>query len=228
MKTEMNLFIIIVIISVGYYLYNSRSKQITIEDIIDCEGDSTCDVDGLELEPEPESIEILNRSNIGIEPVLENSNEHDDSPDRQQVKPITEYESHFQTKPFDVPCDKSVLNHLDTNFLPVEGSGFSPDNLDTGEDSNLKAEDLLPSTDNEWSKMNDLVSNDMKNKNFLFTRNLGINTVGSSLRNACYDLRGVPPNPRLDNLPFMNSTIEHDNNMKHMEFVKYDTNKNCE
>ena len=84
----------------------------------------------------------------------------------------------------------------------------------------LSVDDLLPSTNNEWSKMNDLVDKDMKNKNFLTTRNLGINTVGSSLRNPCYDIRGAPPNPKLAHLPWGNSTIDYDNNTRHMEFVK--------
>jgi hypothetical protein len=42
----------------------------------------------------------------------------------------------------------------------------------------------------------------------------GINTVGSSLRNPTYDLRGSPPNPKFVISPWMQSTIEPDTNFK--------------
>jgi hypothetical protein len=43
---------------------------------------------------------------------------------------------------------------------------------------------------------------------------LGINTIGQSLKNACLDLRGNPPNPKMSLSPWLNSTIEPDYNIK--------------
>ncbi len=82
----------------------------------------------------------------------------------------------------------------------------------------LTADDLLPSTDNEFTEKNNLISPDLKSQNFLTHENIdryGINTVGSSLRNPSYDIRGTPSNPRIDT-PWSNSTIDYDDNLRHM------------
>lgn len=43
---------------------------------------------------------------------------------------------------------------------------------------------------------------------------MGVNTVGSSLRNATHDIRGDIPNPKINVSPWNNSTIEPDTNIK--------------
>ena len=43
---------------------------------------------------------------------------------------------------------------------------------------------------------------------------IGINTIGSSLKNASYDFRGTPPNPKFVISPFNNSSIDPDTNIK--------------
>jgi hypothetical protein len=43
---------------------------------------------------------------------------------------------------------------------------------------------------------------------------MGINTVGSTLRNGTHDLRGDIPNPKINVSPWNNSTIEPDTNIK--------------
>ena len=43
---------------------------------------------------------------------------------------------------------------------------------------------------------------------------IGINTVGQSLKNASYDIRGTIPNPKFSVSPWNNSTYEPDYNIK--------------
>ncbi len=43
---------------------------------------------------------------------------------------------------------------------------------------------------------------------------IGINTVGQSLKNASYDIRGTVPNPKFSVSPWNNSTYEPDYNLK--------------
>lgn len=43
---------------------------------------------------------------------------------------------------------------------------------------------------------------------------IGINTVGQSLKNASYDIRGTVPNPKFSVSPWNNSTYEPDFNLK--------------
>ena len=78
--------------------------------------------------------------------------------------------------------------------------------------------DLLPSDSNSsWASMNPV--GDLKNINLLNpTQVVGINTQGSSLRNANLQLRSEPPNPRMNtNCPWNISTIEEDNMRKPLE-----------
>lgn len=76
----------------------------------------------------------------------------------------------------------------------------------------LTADDLLPkdSANSKWAQVNPAGQGDVRDQNFLTAGALvGVDTVGSSLRNASYDLRSSEPNPR-GVWPIMNSTIEPD------------------
>lgn len=72
--------------------------------------------------------------------------------------------------------------------------------------------DLLPKDMNsEWSRLNPNGNNDLANVNLLKAGyHTGIDTVGSSLRNANLQLRSEPPNPTKVVSPWMNTTIEPD------------------
>lgn len=92
------------------------------------------------------------------------------------------------------------------------GSSFPSDQL--------KPEELLPK-DNEstlWAKVNPSGKGNLTDKNYLSSGHfVGVNTVGQSLRNANLQLRSEPPNPRQAVSPWLQSTIEPDNNRKHFE-----------
>ena len=78
--------------------------------------------------------------------------------------------------------------------------------------------DLLPSDSNSaWSSMNPV--GDMKNISLLNPQQVvGVNTQGSSLRNANLQLRSEPPNPRSNtNCPWNISTIDDDKFRKQLE-----------
>ena len=72
--------------------------------------------------------------------------------------------------------------------------------------------DLLPKDANsEWSRLNPNGSNDLANVNLLSAGALaGIDTVGSTLRNANLQVRSEPPNPTSKVSPWSNTTIEPD------------------
>jgi hypothetical protein len=55
----------------------------------------------------------------------------------------------------------------------------------------------------------------IKNRHLInITKPIGINTIGTSKKNASYDLRGAPSCPKSVVSPFLNSSIEPDTNMK--------------
>lgn len=55
----------------------------------------------------------------------------------------------------------------------------------------------------------------VKNRHLInITKPIGVNTIGSSLKNASYDIRGRPANPKAVISPWMNSSIEPDVSLK--------------
>ena len=72
--------------------------------------------------------------------------------------------------------------------------------------------DLLPKdTNSQWAQLNPAGGADFKNVNLLKAGyNIGIDTVGSSLRNANLQERSEPPNPTTVVSPWLNTTIEPD------------------
>lgn len=72
--------------------------------------------------------------------------------------------------------------------------------------------ELLPKDqNNEWARLNPQGSNDFSQVNLLKAgHHAGIDTVGSSLRNANLQLRSEPPNPTSKVSPWLNTTIEPD------------------
>jgi len=84
----------------------------------------------------------------------------------------------------------------------------------------LTAEDLLPkdAVDSKWAQVNPAGQGDVKDQNFLTAGyHIGINTIGSSLRNANLQLRSEPIIPQAVISPFLNSTISPDLNRKAFE-----------
>ena len=84
----------------------------------------------------------------------------------------------------------------------------------------LTPEELLPQDTgaNAWSLSQPQGSGSLKDKNFLQAgHNIGINTVGQTLRNANMQLRSDPPNPQVAVSPWQQTTINPDTNRKPME-----------
>jgi hypothetical protein len=82
----------------------------------------------------------------------------------------------------------------------------------------MDPKELLPQDKNsEWAKINP-ANGDLKNLNMLSAgHHYGINTVGSSLRNANLQLRSEPAIPQVDVGPWNNTTIEPDNLRRPLE-----------
>ena len=112
-------------------------------------------------------------------------------------------------------------------FLPIdESSGgfavFKSDGRATcGGNQNCQPEDLfdvdkyLPQEVNDdWFEVQpEPIS--VKNRHLInITKPIGINTIGSSLRNASWDIRGAPACPKYVVSPWLGSSIEPDTNLK--------------
>lgn len=83
----------------------------------------------------------------------------------------------------------------------------------------LTPEELLPQDfSSTWAKCNPAGAGTLEGKNFLDAGwNIGINTVGQTLRNANLQLRSEPPNPQIQVSPFLNTSIQPDTNRRYFE-----------
>ncbi len=83
----------------------------------------------------------------------------------------------------------------------------------------LSPAELLPADPNGvWAAANPQGSGDIQGKNFLSAGALiGVNTIGSSLRNANLQIRAEPPNPQTYCGPWLQSTIEPDLSRRPLE-----------
>jgi hypothetical protein len=103
-----------------------------------------------------------------------------------------------------------VSDNGDNNYLNVSGLGTNG-NAGACNQKTADPTDLLPKDMNsDWSNVNP-ANADLKNINLLSAGQLiGINTVGSSLRNPSLQERSEPVIPKTNIGPWNNSTIDAD------------------
>lgn len=143
---------------------------------------------------------------------------HNATPEGTTVSPMAPAAPAAHT-PEDMPKGKKVtegfmnLEPADMPFPSAERPGNCyPKNQ-------LAPSELLPADANsKWAQVNPQGQGDIAGKNFLNAGALiGVNTVGSSLRNASWDLRSEVPNPQVQVSPWMNTTISADVYRRPME-----------
>jgi hypothetical protein len=104
--------------------------------------------------------------------------------------------------------DSSIYNQLDSVNGSSKTIGLPPN---CSGQANINPADLLPKDNNSSWNMKPMGSGDFLGVNLLNAGYLiGVDTVGSSLRNANLQVRSEPPNPQLQVSPWMNTTIEPD------------------
>ena len=126
------------------------------------------------------------------------------------------------------------INDISTGFNDINASdpngnstwnnvpeGNSDDNMNAcfPRDS-LTSKDLLPSdaTETKWDIMNPSTGGSIYDPSLLSAGyHVGVNSTGTSLRNANLQLRSEIPNPTIPVSPFLNSTISPDTNRKELE-----------
>jgi hypothetical protein len=112
----------------------------------------------------------------------------------------------------------SAASLKNDNYLEVSGIATPRTNNADSVNTRMTPNELLPSQrDNEWSSLNP-ASDDLTNVNLLSAGQIiGINTVGSSMRNANLQLRSEFPIPRQNVGPWNESTIEPDTMRRGLE-----------
>ena len=121
----------------------------------------------------------------------------------------------------------STKTQIPESFAPIDRDGNSKGFIVTGAPSSAPTRtqaplstgapiavsaDLLPKPNDQLMDFAEFAPKALKAQNFLTAdKYVGVNTQGSSLRNASWDIRAEVPNPRTSSTgPWMNSTIEAD------------------
>jgi len=107
----------------------------------------------------------------------------------------------------------SPSEDIETSGNEVYSSINDPSNLSGMPPCNQNPADLLPSDANsQWAELNPSGKGELSNINLLKAGyQIGIDSIGSSLRNANLQIRSEPPNPQIPGVSIWNnSTISHD------------------
>ena len=112
------------------------------------------------------------------------------------------------------PSVKPVQTSPEEQYAKVQGvvtdtHGLAPS---CENKPSVEPSELLPKDKNsEWAKLNPHGAGELSDVNLLKAgHHIGVNTVGSSLRNANLQLRSEPPNPQSNVGPWLQTTIEPD------------------
>jgi hypothetical protein len=123
----------------------------------------------------------------------------------------------FQFEPSDINQDGASLDAAFQRPIPQQAR---PDVVDINKNNVKKynAKDFLPKEinkqwfDTDFSQAKFNINDDKLINTERYV--IGINTVGQSLKNASYDIRGTVPNPKFTVSPWNNSTYEPDMNLR--------------
>jgi hypothetical protein len=128
-----------------------------------------------------------------------------------------------ETEAYFMPKEDAIVEEQQEQFTvqpnePLGSENYKSYEQDSKKLSNdcfpkdrLTADDLLPkdAANSKWAQVNPAGQGDVKDQNFLTAGYMvGINTVGSSLKNANLQLRSEPVIPKVSVGPFLNSTYE--------------------
>jgi len=124
----------------------------------------------------------------------------------------------FQFEPSDMSGQAGA--ELDFAFERPVPKNARPDSVDLNKNNlkNYNAKDFLPKEindqwfDTDFSQAKYNINDDKLINTERYV--IGVNTVGQSLKNASYDIRGTVANPKFTVSPWNNSTYEPDFNLK--------------
>ncbi len=139
-------------------------------------------------------------------------------------KPVQQPVQQLAPSSNDFTPNDDMLNdfgfELNSAFAAPLPPGTNPEVVDFKKvnNDNYNAKDFLPKQINdEWFETDFSLAKYQLNDDKLINTErymIGINTVGQSLKNATYDIRGTIANPKLVVSPWNNSTYEPDFNLK--------------
>ena len=173
-------------------------------------------------EPNVETVDNVQEEVEEVEEVVEENEE----PKEQEVQVEDAASEEVQVPVLDsseltgMTADSSSGASLDSAFTGAVPPSTATDQVDFNRNnvSEYDSSQFLPQEVNdEWFDTDFTKAKYNLNDDKMINTNryiIGVNTVGQSLKNPSYDIRGTIPNPKYTVSPWMNSTYEPDNNLK--------------
>jgi hypothetical protein len=194
-----NVLIIIVVIAIAYliyYLYTNKSNNVP-----------------------------LSKNTMGRSVLTENFQDKSDE-ENDKIKSVKGKMTGMATGLENPMMNKKEMNPVGNILGNNKMEQFSNNsqyqeerNLTSFPKDQLTADELLPQDNSSlWAQVNPSGVGSLKDRSFLQAGyNIGINTVGQTLRNANLQLRSEPPCPQVQVSPWLVSTIEPDVSRKPFE-----------
>ena len=172
---------------------------------------------------QPASNDSMNNVQEQVEQLVEQPDEQ--TVDEQPVEQLLEDKENIQVPELDSSELTGISNDnsgasLDNAFTGAVPPDTVTDQVDFNKNNvtEYNSSQFLPKEVNdEWFDTDFTKAKYNLNDDKMINTNryiIGVNTVGQSLKNPSYDIRGTIPNPKYTVSPWMNSTYEPDNNLK--------------
>lgn len=138
---------------------------------------------------------------------------------KEIINPMYNYKDNDELFNYATGLDNYGADLNNAYSLPIpEGTDITKVNINKNNVDKYNAKDYLPQEiNNKWFDTDFSQAQHNINDGNLINPDrfvIGINTVGQSLKNASYDIRGTIPNPKFSVSPWNNSTFEPDYNLK--------------
>jgi hypothetical protein len=221
MIKESQLTTLLLLVLVGFLVYKLTSpvdikNEGSLEKLSDSEEQSEESEESEQSEQSEERVEVeaLDNEDRKGANLVEVDEERAQRP-QQEAQPVNQINAF---RGLDSAGDKAPLESAFER--PIEAEKQKPEEIDFNKNVVKKydSKDYLPrEVNDEWFDTDfSKAKIDSKDDKMIPTTRyvIGVNTVGQSLKNASYDIRGTVPNPKYSVSPWNNSTYEPDYNIK--------------
>lgn len=242
MNNDNNLLLIIIIAVVLYWIFNLNSSEnfqnnksinknysnehFTKIDNSNKSNNKTSSISDIDLINKLYTKELSNKQTLSLN--KDDTIMFDKPPNQNQSLENRTKIYNEMAKPSNVQPMFDMTNNTDQTYQSFDDNSYML--LPSNAPKDPKFDKVTPSEKRKTLTTNDLLPKD-ENKDWFQVPNskfnlmqavdlevpeikIGTDTVGQSLKNATYDLRSAPPNPKFVVSPWQNSTIEPDYNTK--------------
>jgi hypothetical protein len=236
-SNQLSLIILLIIIGTTLYFLSESSSNKAVKNEGEMEVEAEAESEMVEMTEEDGMTEEETLSMVQEEAPVRNMIQEEEERIRQVQAPMEEQVQETKSNALDSYFENSGENDLNRNTFGPNDSGSIGADLSTAYENPLpgdscrdcidfsknkqreyKSSDYLPQDVNdEWFETDFSNAKYQVDDDKLINTDkyvVGINTVGQSLKNPSYDIRGTIPNPKVTVSPWNQSTIEPDFNLK--------------